>query len=91
MKPIGKRTAGAILFPTFLLLTRHYSLQLSSQCHISPFPSFLLLHEPSYSSHSIQSIGTFTQNHQVLFFACHLEHAVELKNLVSAKNIQMLH
>jgi len=39
---------------------------------------------------AIQSIGTFAQNHQVLFFTCHPEHAGELKNLVGAKNFQMM-
>jgi uncharacterized protein YhaN len=39
---------------------------------------------------AIQSIRTFAQNHQVLFFTCHPEHACELKKLVGAENFQMM-
>jgi hypothetical protein len=39
---------------------------------------------------AIQSIGTFAQNQQDLFFTCHPEHAGELKKLVGAENFQMM-
>ena len=38
---------------------------------------------------AIQAIGTFAENHQVLFFTCHPEHAGELQSLAGAKNLQM--
>jgi hypothetical protein len=38
---------------------------------------------------AIQAIGTFAENHQVLFFTCHPEHAGELQSQVGAKNLQM--
>jgi type I restriction enzyme R subunit len=38
---------------------------------------------------AIQAIGTFAENHQVLFFTCHPEHAEELQSIVGAKNLQV--
>jgi uncharacterized protein YhaN len=38
---------------------------------------------------AIQAIGTFAENHQVLFFTCHPEHAGELQSLAGAKNLRV--
>ena len=38
---------------------------------------------------AIQAIGTFAQNHQILFLTCHPDHAVELQNRAGARNLQM--
>lgn len=34
-----------------------------------------------------QAIGTFAENHQVLFLTCHPEHASELQNLEVASQL----
>ena len=39
---------------------------------------------------AIQAIGTFAENHQVLFFTCHLDHAEELKGKAGARNLQVI-
>jgi uncharacterized protein YhaN len=38
---------------------------------------------------AIQSIGTFAENHQVLFFTCHPDHAEELQNRAYAKSLEV--
>ena len=38
---------------------------------------------------AIQAIGSFAENHQVLFFTCHPDHAGELQSLAGAKTLQM--
>jgi exonuclease SbcC len=38
---------------------------------------------------AIQAIGTFAENHQVLFFTCHPDHAGELQRLAGARTLQM--
>jgi uncharacterized protein YhaN len=38
---------------------------------------------------AIQAIGSFAENHQVLFFTCHPDHAGELQSLAGAKGLQM--
>jgi uncharacterized protein YhaN len=58
-------------------------------------PGFFLLDDPFTDMDStrraaaIQAIGTFAENHQVLFFTCHPEHAEELQSIVGAKNLQV--
>ena len=39
---------------------------------------------------AVQAIGTFAENHQVLFFTCHPEHAEELKGKAGARNLQVI-
>jgi uncharacterized protein YhaN len=39
---------------------------------------------------AIQAIGSFAENHQVLFFTCHPEHALELQNLAGAKSFDVM-
>jgi uncharacterized protein YhaN len=36
---------------------------------------------------AIQAIGTFAENHQVLFFTCHPDHALELQQTAYATNL----
>jgi uncharacterized protein YhaN len=36
-----------------------------------------------------EAIGSFAENHQVIFFTCHPEHAGELQNLAGAKSFHM--
>ena len=38
---------------------------------------------------AIQAIGTFAENHQVLFFTCHPEHANKLQSLAGAKSLRV--
>jgi len=38
---------------------------------------------------AIQAIGTFAENHQVLFFTCHPDHAGELEGLAGAKSLRV--
>lgn len=38
---------------------------------------------------AIQAIGTFAENHQVLFFTCHPDHARELLDCNEAKSLIM--
>jgi uncharacterized protein YhaN len=38
---------------------------------------------------AIQAIGTFAENHQVLFFTCHPEHAEELLEKVGANSLKV--
>jgi uncharacterized protein YhaN len=38
---------------------------------------------------AIQASVTFVENHQVLFFTCHPEHAGELQSLAGAKPFQV--
>ena len=38
---------------------------------------------------AVQAIETFAENHQVLFFTCHPEHAGELQSLISAKSLRV--
>jgi len=54
-------------------------------------PGFFLLDDPftdmdaARRAAAVQAIGTFAENHQVLFFTCHPEHAGELEGLAGAK------
>ena len=56
---------------------------------------FFLLDDPFTDMDStrraaaIQAIGTFAENHQVLFFTCHPDHAGELQSLEGATTLQM--
>ena len=58
-------------------------------------PGFFLLDDPFTDMDStrraaaIQAIGTFAENHQVLFFSCHPEHAGELQGFAGAKSLQI--
>ncbi len=38
---------------------------------------------------AIQAIGTFAENHQVLFFTCHPDRAGALQSLAGAKSLQV--
>jgi uncharacterized protein YhaN len=58
-------------------------------------PGFFLLDDPftdmdaARRAAAVQAIGTIAENHQVLFFTCHPDHAAELQSLAGAKNLQM--
>ncbi len=62
---------------------------------LKDMPGFFLLDDPFTDMDStrraaaIQAIGTFAENHQVLFFSCHPEHAGELQSLAGAKSLQV--
>jgi hypothetical protein len=95
------RVAGALTLDTPLLSQGTLgSLALAtrlalSELYLKDMPGFFLLDDPftdmdtTRRAAAIQAIGTFAENHQVLFFTCHPEHAGELQSLVSAKNLQI--
>jgi uncharacterized protein YhaN len=66
-----------------------------SELYLKDMAGFSLLDDPftdmdtTRRAAAIQAIGTFAQNHQVLFFTCHPEHAEELQSIVGAKNLQV--
>jgi uncharacterized protein YhaN len=66
-----------------------------SELYLKDMAGYSLLDDPftdmdtTRRAAAIQAIGTFAQNHQVLFFTCHPEHAEELQSIVGAKNLQV--
>ena len=66
-----------------------------SELYLKDMPGFLLLDDPftdmdtTRRTAAIQAIGTLAENHQVLFFTCHPDHAGELQSLAAAKHFQM--
>jgi hypothetical protein len=95
------RVAGALTLETTLLSQGTLgSLALAtrlalSELYLKDMDGFFLLDDPFTDMDStrraaaIQAIGTFAENHQVLFFTCHPEHAEELQSIVGAKNLQV--
>lgn len=83
---LSQGTLGSLALATRLAL---------SELYLKDMEGFFLLDDPFTDMDStrrtaaIQSIGTFAQNHQVLFFTCHPEHAGELKNLAGAKQLEV--
>jgi recombinational DNA repair ATPase RecF len=95
------RVAGALTLDTTLLSQGTLgSLALAtrlalSELYIKGMDGFFLLDDPftdmdtTRRAAAIQAIGTFAENHQVLFFTCHPNHAGELQNLAGAKNLDV--
>jgi recombinational DNA repair ATPase RecF len=95
------RVAGALTLDTTLLSQGTLgSLALAtrlalSELYIKGMDGFFLLDDPftdmdtTRRAAAIQAIGTFAENHQVLFFTCHPDHAGELQNLAGAKNLDV--
>jgi exonuclease SbcC len=95
------RVAGTLTLDTALLSQGTLgSLALAtrlaiSELYLKDMAGFFLLDDPftdldaTRRSAAVQSIGTFAETHQVLFFTCHPDHARELQSLAGAKNLQM--
>jgi exonuclease SbcC len=95
------RVAGALTLDTALLSQGTLgSLALAtrlalSELYLKGMDGFFLLDDPftdmdtTRRPAAVQAIGSFAENHQVIFFTCHPEHAVELQNLAGAQNLQM--
>ncbi len=95
------RVAGALTLDTMLLSQGTLgSLALAtrlalSELYLKDIDGFFLLDDPftdmdtTRRAAAIQAIGTFAENHQVLFFTCHPEHAGELQSLAGAKGLQV--
>lgn len=83
---LSQGTLGSLALATRLAL---------SELYLKGMDGFFLLDDPftdmdtSRRAAAVQSIGTFAENHQVLFFTCHPEHAGELQEKAGARNIQM--
>jgi exonuclease SbcC len=83
---LSQGTLGSLALATRLAL---------SELYLKDMTGFFLLDDPftdmdtTRRAAAIQAIGTFAENHQVLFFTCHPEHAGELQSLVGAKNLQI--
>jgi DNA repair protein SbcC/Rad50 len=83
---LSQGTLGSLALATRLAL---------SELYLKDMDGFFLLDDPFTDMDStrraaaIQAIGTFAENHQVLFFTCHPEHASELQSLAGAKSLQM--
>ena len=83
---LSQGTLGSLALATRLAL---------SELYLKDMTGFFLLDDPftdmdtSRRAAAIQAIGTFAENHQVLFFTCHPDHAGELQSLVGAKNLQI--
>jgi recombinational DNA repair ATPase RecF len=95
------RVAGTLTLDTMLLSQGTLgSLALAtrlalSELYLKDMDGFFLLDDPFTDMDStrraaaIQAIGTFAENHQVLFFTCHPEHANELQSLAGAKSLRV--
>jgi exonuclease SbcC len=83
---LSQGTLGSLALATRLAL---------SELYLKDMDGFFLLDDPftdmdtTRRAAAIQAIGTFAENHQVLFFTCHPEHAEELQSIVGAKNLQV--
>ena len=83
---LSQGTLGSLALATRLAL---------SELYIKGMDGFFLLDDPftdmdtTRRAAAIQAIGTFAENHQVLFFTCHPDHAGELQNLAGAKNLDV--
>jgi uncharacterized protein YhaN len=83
---LSQGTLGSLALATRLAL---------SELYLKDMDGFFLLDDPftdmdtTRRAAAIQAIGTFAENHQVLFFTCHPEHAGELQSLAGAKGLQV--
>ena len=83
---LSQGTLGSLALATRLAL---------SELYLKDMDGFFLLDDPftdmdtTRRAAAIQAIGTFAQNHQVLFFTCHPDHAEELRNHVGAKSLRV--
>jgi len=83
---LSQGTLGSLALATRLAL---------SELYLKDMDGFFLLDDPftdmdtSRRAAAIQAIGTFAENHQVLFFTCHPDHAGELQSLAGAKTLQL--
>ena len=83
---LSQGTLGSLALATRLAL---------SELYLKDMPGFLLLDDPftdmdtTRRTAAIQAIGTLAENHQVLFFTCHPDHAGELQSLAAAKHFQL--
>jgi hypothetical protein len=83
---LSQGTLGSLALATRLAL---------SELYLKDMDGFFLLDDPftdmdtARRAAAIQAIGTFAENHQVLFFTCHPEHAGELKSFAGAEGIQV--
>jgi DNA repair protein SbcC/Rad50 len=83
---LSQGTLGSLALATRLAL---------SELYLKDRDGFFLLDDPFTDMDStrraaaIQAIGTFAKKHQVLFFTCHPDHALELQSLASAKAVKM--
>ena len=83
---LSQGTLGSLALATRLAL---------SELYLKDMDGFFLLDDPftdmdkTRRAAAIQAIGTFAENHQVLFFTCHPEHAGELQSLADAKGLQV--
>jgi uncharacterized protein YhaN len=84
---LSQGTLGSLALATRLAL---------SELYLRDMDGFFLLDDPftdmdtTRRAAAIQAIGTFAENHQVLFFTCHPEHAGELKGKAGARNLQVI-
>lgn len=83
---LSQGTLGSLALATRLAL---------SELYLKDMDGFFLLDDPftdmdhTRRAAAIQAIGTFAENHQVLFFTCHPEHAGELQQKSGAKNLHV--
>jgi exonuclease SbcC len=83
---LSQGTLGSLALATRLAL---------SELYLKDMPGFFLLDDPFTDMDStrraaaVKAIGAFAENHQVLFFTCHPEHAGELQSLAGTTTLQM--
>lgn len=83
---LSQGTLGSLALATRLAL---------SELYLKDMEGFFLLDDPftdmdtTRRAAAIQAIGTFAENHQVLFFTCHPEHAGELQLKAAARNLKV--
>ena len=83
---LSQGTLGSLALATRLAL---------SELYLKDMDGFFLLDDPftdmdtTRRAAAIQAIGTFAENHQVLFFTCHPEHAEELLEKVGANSLKV--
>jgi recombinational DNA repair ATPase RecF len=83
---LSQGTLGSLALATRLAL---------SELYLKDMDGFFLLDDPftdmdtTRRAAAIQAIGTFAENHQVLFFTCHPDHAGELQELAAAKSLHV--
>jgi DNA repair protein SbcC/Rad50 len=83
---LSQGTLGSLALATRLAL---------SELYLKGMDGFFLLDDPftdldaTRRAAAVQSIGAFAENHQVLFFTCHPEHAGQMQSLPRAKRFQI--
>ncbi|MEN9974880.1 MAG: hypothetical protein RLZZ282_886 [Verrucomicrobiota bacterium] len=82
---LSQGTLGSLALATRLAL---------SELYLNDMGGFFLLDDPftdmdaSRRAAAIHALASFSENHQVLFFTCHPDHARELKNVPNATTLQ---